>query len=152
MLITGFFNYFKPRVTESLIARLETVITIAMQQLHYKLRLSKYTETKLQFKQWLSQVKHTCSWRDNLTVLLKSSKFFWFWRWESDFKGCVRYIFASMFFMSKRQHFQNKEKCLLFHLESSFCFWDNQILTFQIFKCHDVIKCLSMKHETHFTE
>ena len=25
-------------------------------------------------------------------------------------------------------------------------------LTFQIFKCHDVIKCPSMRHETHFTE
>ena len=24
--------------------------------------------------------------------------------------------------------------------------------TFQIFKCHDVINCLSMKHETHIIE
>ena len=30
--------------------------------------------------------------------------------------------------------------------------WDNQSLIFQVFKCHDVIKCLSMKHETNFTE
>ena len=30
--------------------------------------------------------------------------------------------------------------------------WDNQVLTFQVFKCHDVIKSLSAKHETHFTE
>ena len=29
---------------------------------------------------------------------------------------------------------------------------DNQILNFQIFKCHGVIKCPSMKHETHFIE
>ena len=28
----------------------------------------------------------------------------------------------------------------------------NEILNFQIFKCHDVIKCLSMKHGTHFVE
>ena len=28
---------------------------------------------------------------------------------------------------------------------------DNQILIFQIFRCHNVIKCLSMKHKTHFT-
>ena len=72
-----------------------------------------------------------------------------------DFKGCVRYIFASLFFMSRehlREHLWNKEECFLFHLESSFRSWDNQILTFQIFKCHDVIKCPSMKHETHFTE
>ena len=39
-----------------------------------------------------------------------------------------------------------------FHLKSSFRSWDNQILTFQIFKCHDVTKCPSMKHETSFTE
>ena len=25
-------------------------------------------------------------------------------------------------------------------------------MLFQVFKCHDVIKCLSMKHETDFTE
>ena len=56
------------------------------------------------------------------------------------FKGCVRYIFASLFFMSKREHLWNKEECFLFHLESSFRSWDNQTLNFQIFKCHDVIK------------
>ena len=67
-------------------------------------------------------------------------------------KGCARYIFASLFFKSKGEHLWNKGKCFLFHFKSSFRSWDNQILTFQIFKCHDVIKCLSMKHETHFTE
>ena len=46
----------------------------------------------------------------------------------------------------------NKEKCFLFHFESSFRSRENQIFTFQVFKCHDVIKCVSMKHETHFTE
>ena len=35
-------------------------------------------------------------------------------------KGCVRYIFASLFCMSKREHLRNKEKCFLFHFESSF--------------------------------
>ena len=39
----------------------------------------------------------------------------------------------------------------VFYFESSFRSWDNQILTFQTFKCHDVIKCTSMKHETHIT-
>ena len=67
-------------------------------------------------------------------------------------KGCVLYIFTSAFFMSKRKDLWNKEKCFLFHFESSFRSWDNQILNFQIFKCHDVIKCLCMKHETHFIE
>ena len=34
-----------------------------------------------------------------------------------------------------------------------FCFTSRALLlTFQMFKCHHVIKCLSMKHETHFTE
>ena len=32
------------------------------------------------------------------------------WADVPDIKGCVRYIFASLFFMSKREHFQNKEK------------------------------------------
>ena len=68
------------------------------------------------------------------------------------FKGCVRHIFASLFLMSKREHLWNKEECFLFHLESLFRSWDNQILTFQIYKCHDIIKYPSMKHETHFTE
>ena len=44
------------------------------------------------------------------------------------------------------------KKFFKFHLESSFCFLDNQISTFQIFKCHDVIKCISKKHETPLTE
>ena len=34
----------------------------------------------------------------------------------------------------------------------TFCSDVNQTLTFQIFKCHYVIKCPSMKHETYFTE
>ena len=54
------------------------------------------------------------------------------------------------FFASKIEYLWNKQKCFLLHFESSF--WDNQILTFQIFKCHDVIKCLSMKHETYIIE
>ena len=61
-------------------------------------------------------------------------------------------IFASLFFMSKREQLWNKEECFLFHHESYFRSWDNQILDFEIFKCHDVINFPSMKHETHFTE
>ena len=33
-----------------------------------------------------------------------------------------------------------------------FSSWDNHILTFEVIKCHDDIKCLRMKHKTHFTE
>ena len=67
-------------------------------------------------------------------------------------KGCVRYIFTSLFSISKREHLWNNEKCFLFHFVSSFRSWDNQILSFQIFKCNDVIKCPSTKHGTHFIE
>ena len=69
-----------------------------------------------------------------------------------SFKTCACYIFASLFRMFKKEHFWNKKKKFLFHFESSFRSWGYQILTFQIFKYHGVIKCLSMKHETHFTE
>ena len=67
---------------------------------------------------------------------------------KKELKGYI----CCLFFMSKREHLWNKEKCFLLHFESSFRSWDNQILNFQIFKCHDIIKCLSMKHETHFIE
>ena len=40
-------------------------------------------------------------------------------------KGCVRFIFASLFCMSKREHLWSKEKCFRFHFESSFRSWDN---------------------------
>ena len=62
------------------------------------------------------------------------------------FKGCVRYIFASLFLNL------NEKKCFLFHLKSSFFFRENQISKFYIFDCHDVIKCPSIKQEIHFTE
>ena len=64
----------------------------------------------------------------------------------------VCHIFAGSFCKSKREHLWNKEKCFLFHFKSSFHSWNNQILTFQIFKCHDIIKCLNMKHGIQFTE
>ena len=47
---------------------------------------------------------------------------------DDEFKGCVRYIFASLFCVSKREHFRNKEKYFLFHFKSSFHSWDNQVL------------------------
>ena len=47
-------------------------------------------------------------------------------------KGCVRYICASVFCTFKGEHLQSKKKSFLFHFESSFCSWDNQILTSQI--------------------
>ena len=38
----------------------------------------------------------------------------------------------------------------IFHVESLFGSSDNQILTSQVFKCHDVIECPSMKHKKTF--
>ena len=46
---------------------------------------------------------------------------------KMQIKGCVRY-------------------------KSSFRSRENQILEFYIFKFHDVIKCLNIKQEIHFTE
>ena len=52
------------------------------------------------------------------------------------------------FFRKMRKLISNEKV----HFESSFRSWDNQILNFEIFMCHDVIKCLNMKHETYFIE
>ena len=49
----------------------------------------------------------------NLLVLSSEKK-------STCFKGCVRYIFAGLFYWYKREHFRNKEKCFLFHFESSY--------------------------------
>ena len=84
----------------------------------------------------------------SLIILTFDISFFMF----QYLKGCVRYIFTSLFCMSKWEDLWNKETCFVFHFENSFRSWDNQILSFQIFKCHDVIKCLSMKRETDFIE
>ena len=47
-----------------------------------------------------------------------------------QFKGCVRYIFASLFFKLKGEHLENKEKCFLFHFKNSFRSRENQVLEF----------------------
>ena len=45
---------------------------------------------------------------------------------------------------------ETRKNVFLFYLKSSFRSWDNQVLNFQIFKCHNIIKCLSMKQENTF--
>ena len=60
-------------------------------------------------------------------------------------------MFSSVLYVQRRALVKQGKK-VLFHVKSSFHSWDNHFLTFQIFKCHDVIKCLGIKHETHFTE
>ena len=67
------------------------------------------------------------------------------------FKGCVHYIFTSLFFQSNREHLWNLEKKFislqkLFSFARKSNFW---ILDIQIY---DVIKCLKIKmHETRNT-
>ena len=46
--------------------------------------------------------------------------------------------------------FETRKNVFVFHFKSSFRSWDNQILIFQIFKCHDIIKCLSIKRKTFY--
>ena len=48
-------------------------------------------------------------------------------------KDCVRYIFANLFCMSKKEHLRKKDKCFLFHFENSFRSENNQIFTSQVF-------------------
>ena len=74
-----------------------------------------------------------------------------FFRLGGLVKGCVWYIFARLFCKSKRA-LEKHRKMFWFHSESSLRYWNNQILAFQLFKCHDVIKFLSMKNESRFTE
>ena len=52
-------------------------------------------------------------------------------------EGCVRYIFASFVCLKESTL---KTEFFLFHFEHPFRSGDNQTLTFQIFKCHEVIK------------
>ena len=52
------------------------------------------------------------------------------WPLSSDFKGCVHYIVASLFFKFKQEPLSNLEKCFLFHFKSPFCSQENQILVF----------------------
>ena len=71
-----------------------------------------------------------CHEQDALCGLLLITKIINF----KDFKGCVRYIFASLFYLSKRKQLWNKKNCFLFYLQSSLRSWDSQILSFQMFK------------------
>ena len=52
----------------------------------------------------------------------------------------VSTTFLLVCFVSLKESTSDARKnVFLLHLERSFHSWDNQILTFQIFKCHDVI-------------
>ena len=63
----------------------------------------------------------------------------------------VSTTFLLVCFVSLKESTCETGEKFVFHFKSFFCSWDNQVLTFLIFKCHHVINCLFMKHETHFT-
>ena len=94
-----------------------------------------------------------------LIIIIWFFKFFLLWSFKQArnkntlvqifFKGCVCYIFASLFFMSKWEQLWNKEKHFLFHFKSFFRFRDNQIFNFsdiQLSWCDQM-----PKHETRST-
>ena len=64
----------------------------------------------------------------------------------------VSTTFSLVGFTNLKGSTYRRKKGFFFHFESFFFSWDNQIafqITFPVFKCHDVIKCLSMRHEIH---
>ena len=65
----------------------------------------------------------------------------------------VSAVFLLVCFSSlKESTFETWKKCFLLYCKSSFRSQENQIFEFQTFKFHDVINCLSIKQEIHFTE
>ena len=67
-------------------------------------------------------------------------------------KGCVRYIFTTSFFKSRNESTCQTRKNIFYFTSKALCSRENQLLEFLIFKFHDVIKCLSIRQEIHFTE
>ena len=71
---------------------------------------------------------------------------------ESVFLKVVSATFLLVCFLSLNENTcQTRKKNFLFHLKSLFRSQENQILEFYVLKFHDVIKCLSIKQEIHFT-
>ena len=76
---------------------------------------------------------------------------FFIWKLCSKFLlKVVTLIFLLVCFVSLKERTSETRKNIFTSFRK--CSWDNQILTFQIFKFHDVIKCSSLKQETNFTE
>ena len=73
-------------------------------------------------------------------------------RWSIYLK-VVSTTFVLVYFLSLIESTcQTRKNVFLFDFKTSFRSRENQILEFYIFKFHDVIKCLSIKQEIHFTE
>ena len=68
------------------------------------------------------------------------------------FKGCVRYIFTKLFFMSKKRTCETRNNVFYFTSKALFILEIIKLLIFRDSKCHDIIKCLTMEHKTCFIE
>ena len=79
------------------------------------------------------------------------------WAWQKYFVNAplkvVSTTFVLVYFLSLNESTsQTRRNVFLFLFKSSFLSQKNQILEFYIFKFHDIIRCLSIKQEIHFTE
>ena len=58
--------------------------------------------------------------RSSLKMVLECYKFLPYLQVNNDLKSCVSYIFASLFFTSKREHLLNKKKIFYFTSKALF--------------------------------
>ena len=70
----------------------------------------------------------------------------------SIIKGCVRYILLVCFVCLKESTCETRKNAFYFTSKAPLVPEIINFLTFKILKCHDVIKCPDMKHETHIIE
>ena len=71
---------------------------------------------------------------------------------QNDLRLVVSTTFALVYFLSLNESTCQTRKNAFYFISKALFILENQILKFCIFKCHDVIKCLCIKQEIHFTE
>ena len=71
---------------------------------------------------------------------------------QNDLRLVVSATFALVYFLSLNESTCQTRKNAFYFISKALFILENQILKFCIFKCHDVIKCLCIKQEIHFTE
>ena len=71
---------------------------------------------------------------------------------QNDLRLVVSATFALVYFLSLNESTCQARKNAFYFISKALFILENQILKFCIFKCHDVIKCLCIKQEIHFTE
>ena len=99
------------------------------------------------------QVKPTKLYDDKNKIPKRNSEAFLNLILRSVSLKVVSATFMLVCFLSlNKSIFQIRKNVFLFHFKSSFRSRENQILQSYIFKFRDVIKCLNIKKEIHFTE